>query len=292
MENRLIRRYGLQLLIVAMSLFACLLGHLIASENRATVAKRDGARKELILLRQQNDGRNLSDLPWMLAQLDVDRELVEKIVASRTRPELIIPAAKISSVDEFASNLTGTIKRLTDLAEKFRVVLRGNGYFGFTEILQRGHVNEKVANRDNTELYEIAALLQLLFESSSNDIYFIGIERESTLPTDLSTCRNDFFDASLVPSFRKSMAVDSHIYRIRFRSKTDTFRNFFNALEENLIPVVPHTISVSTPRRSQRTEDGNRSIVVHSHPTEFSIILEWIQIPPMDGDPNPTAKSK
>jgi hypothetical protein len=245
-----------------------------------------------MLLRQENDGRNLEDLPWMLAQLNVDQELIGKVIASYARPELTAAAKKISTVDEFVANLAALNEKIIEQARKFKVVLRGDGYFGFTETLQRGHVSEKIANRDNIELHEIAALLQLLFESSSGDVYFIGIEREGILPVDLSMCRNDFFDAGFVSPIRKTLGVESHIYRLRFRSKTDTFRTFFNALEENMIPVVPHSIIISTPRRNPRLEEGNRSVVVHSRPTEFSIVFEWIHLPPADAVQKPVANSR
>ena len=288
MDNRWIRRCGLQLTIVAMVLLACILVHLMASGNRSIVERRDMARRELVLLRQENDERSLADLPWMLAQLDVDKERRGKIIESRTRPELIVPTTRVYAVDEFIANLAATTERLVNLAQEFGVVLRGDGYFGFSDIMQRGHISEKMAHRDNVEAYEIAALLQLLFESSSGDLYFVGIEREATLPTDLVTCRNDFFDASYVAAIRKGLSVNSHLYRLRFRSKTDTFRNFLNALEDNLMPVVPHNMVIGTPKRTSRRDGGNRSVVVHSGPTEFSIVLEWIHIPSGEEEGNRT----
>ncbi|MDR1436430.1 MAG: hypothetical protein LBI39_04500 [Puniceicoccales bacterium] len=275
------RRYGSLLLIAAMVTFACLLAHLITGGNRSIAGRLEVARRELLLLRKENDGRSLSDLPWLTAQLNADKNVLESIVSIRTRPELSASGGRIGNVGEFADKLTVTFEKLRALAKKFKVALRGDGYFGFTDILQRGHVGEAIANRDYGELLEIAALLQLLFESSSGDLYFIGVERESVLQRDLTTCRNDFFDGTAVPSVRQLLAVDSHIFRLRFRSKTDTFRNFMNAIEDNLMPVVPHNIIISSPKAAQRGATA-QSVVVNSYPAEFSIVMEWVHVPKLE----------
>ncbi|MDR0678859.1 MAG: Amuc_1100 family pilus-like protein [Puniceicoccales bacterium] len=273
------KRHGLAIVAAGLLLLSVCLARDISHGNRKILKQRDKVRQELILLRKENAGRSIADLPALRAYLRECAEEFQAVVAKRGIAPFETPDPERIDREQFLAGVSTVSGQLRDLARERNVVLRGEGYFGFSDVLHRERMSDELIRIGNQEFAEITVLLRTLFQSSAGDLYFIGVERESVLPGDLSSCPNDFFDARPVPTVRPILGRETHLFRFRFRCGTGTFRRFMNALEECVMPVIPHSILVTVPSQSREDSVKNQWLVVDPQPAEFSLVLEWVSLP-------------
>jgi hypothetical protein len=276
------KRYGLVATAVGLLLLLIVLICALSSGNRSLLGQRERVLEQLILLRKENAGRSIADLPALRAYLQQCREDFSKFVAHRGHAEIYydISAQGNISWNQFLANISKVTGQLKDLARERNVLLRDDGYFGFTDVLRRERMSDELICISNRELLEVATLVQMLFQASAGDLYFIGVEREGILPGDLGSCPNDFFDAHSIPTVRPTLGRDTHLFRFRFRCRTGTFRRFLNGLENDMVPAIPHSISVTVPSLGKSGGEKNQWLIADSRPAEFSMVLEWVQLPP------------
>jgi hypothetical protein len=276
------RRHGLAITAVGLSLLSIVLAGNLLKGNQKILKQRDKVQQELILLRKENAGRTIADLPALRTYLQQCAEELQKVMDRRGVAPFETPTPAQGSTDreQFLADIAAVSEQLRSLAKERNVVLRGEGYFGFSDILDRERMSDELIRIGNQELAEIATLLRMLFQSSAGDLYFIGVEREGVLPGDLSSCPNDFFDARSVSTVRPILGRETHLFRFQFRCGTETFRRFMNELEENVISAIPHSILVAVPTPRRENSGRNQWLIVDSQPAEFSLILEWVLLPP------------
>jgi hypothetical protein len=165
-------------------------------------------------------------------------------------------------------------------AEKYRVKLDGD-FFGFSDLLRRGRIPEASFSLFRRQMEELSLLLPLLFSCGNGHLEFESAKRESVQVQDIADRPNDLFDARSAPLLRPVLGRETHLYQLKFRCRTDTFRRFMNALEESLLPAIPRLVQAETPAPRSGADESGRWIVTEPKFSDFTLLVEWVQLLPL-----------
>ncbi|MDR3316573.1 MAG: Amuc_1100 family pilus-like protein [Puniceicoccales bacterium] len=268
------------LAFVALTAAFCCGHRRLRSRNENLKWQCDNAYSELVLLRTRRAMRDEKDLPRLREQLEGYAKKFKAAIGPRQRNELEELAQKPLGPTEFYFNVLESEKDLRALADRHRVALPGKGCFGFSDMVQQGKISNEGISLWQRQLNKINVLVRILYESSSGDLRFLSIARESEDANELSQNPNDLFDGRNVASLRPIFGGETHIFQMKFCCHTATFRKFMNALEEHLLSVVPRSISVKTDHLHSRASELDSLLVVDPRPVEFTVVLEWAELLP------------
>jgi hypothetical protein len=146
--------------------------------------------------------------------------------------------------------------------------------FGFSDFFDK---NEHPLS---TEIYDIhrqkeqlRLILSYLFEARSSYLKIISVER-GDLTHSMYFGNRDVFS----PEIRQVEGTKSYVYRLKFITFTNSFRNFLRALYSNEIPIIFRQISIQ-PNYTFRLAKGNQSQILECLASTFSITVEVLDFP-------------
>jgi hypothetical protein len=262
------------------------LGHFCMRRERLAAACEE-LHGDTVLLRKTYGGRTESDIVALENHIQQCRERFNEAIGSRQREELHMPMPRTPSKAEFYFDLQEESRRLEKLATENNVILMEGRRFGFVDTVREGRMDGDSIKHWLREMGEIRLILEALFTANDQDLRFQCLSRESTSPQELAKSPNDLFDARHVQSLRSALGSETSLYRLQFQCGTGTFRRFMNALEDQLLPVVPRQVHAVTQPSRQRADSYGRWLVVNPQLTDFIVFLEWVHLqPPTGGQPD------
>ncbi|MDR1457562.1 MAG: hypothetical protein LBI47_01790 [Puniceicoccales bacterium] len=120
---------------------------------------------------------------------------------------------------------------------------------------------------------QLRLLISYLLESRTSYLKIISIER-GDLP------HSNYFENSDVfsPDVGQVEGSKSYLYKIKFTTFTDSFRNFLKSLYDNEIPIVFRQISIY-PNYTFKLVKNNPSQILECFASTFSLVVEFLDIP-------------
>ncbi|MDR2628743.1 MAG: hypothetical protein LBC30_02000 [Puniceicoccales bacterium] len=147
--------------------------------------------------------------------------------------------------------------------------------FGFRDFFEK---NEQPLLSEIYDIHrqqeQLRLLISYLLESRTSYLKIISVERED-LPHSNYFENGDIFS----PDVRQVEETRSYLYRIKFTTFTDSFRNFLKSLYENEIPIIFRQISIH-PNYTFKLVKNNPSQILECLASTFSLVIEFLDIPP------------
>jgi hypothetical protein len=254
--------------------------HWMGQRNRAAEEYCEDLYGRLIILQKELNGLRADDLNRLEDHLVLCRKKFQESMGTHRSIRPFAQEKKPAKEADFFLAAGEVQKDLQTLAEQFQVLLPNGPSFGFSDCIRLGSLPDSSLDSLQRQLEETATLLHLLFSYSEGDLQFESIQRESAQKKALASYPTDLFDGRDAPTLRPLLGQETHLYRLKFRCHTGTFRNFLNALEEHLLPAVPRSLSVLTPTTYPGADDRDRWIVVDPQLSSFTLLVEWVQLSP------------
>jgi hypothetical protein len=146
--------------------------------------------------------------------------------------------------------------------------------FGFKDFFEK---NEQPLFSEIYDIHcqqeQLRLLVSYLLESRTSYLKFISIER-GDLPNSKYFENSDVFS----PEVRQVEGSKSYLYKIKFTTFTDSFRNFLKNLYENEIPVILRQISIH-PNYTFKLVKNNPNQILECFASTFSLVVECLDIP-------------
>jgi hypothetical protein len=146
--------------------------------------------------------------------------------------------------------------------------------FGFKDFFER---SEQPLTSEICDIFmqkeHLKLILSYLFEARSSYLKIISVERGDVSHSAYFSS-NDVF----TPEIRQVSGAKSYVYRIKFTTFTNSFRNFLRALYNGEIPVIFRQISVQ-PNHTFKLTRLSPSQVLECLASTFSITMEVLDFP-------------
>ncbi|MDR2779402.1 MAG: hypothetical protein LBB16_03955 [Puniceicoccales bacterium] len=146
--------------------------------------------------------------------------------------------------------------------------------FGFKDFFEK---NEQPLSNEIYDIHrqqeQLKLLLSYLLESRTSYLKIVSVER-SDLPYSNYFENGDVF----LPNVRQIEGNKSYLYKIKFTTFTDSFRNFLRNLYENEIPVIFRQISIH-PNYTLKLTKNNPDQILECLASTFSLVVEFLDIP-------------
>ncbi|MDR1528351.1 MAG: hypothetical protein LBS22_02080 [Puniceicoccales bacterium] len=145
--------------------------------------------------------------------------------------------------------------------------------FGFQDFFEK---NEQPLLSEIYDIHhqqeQLRLLISYLLESRTSYLKIISIER-GDLPHSNYFENSDIFS----PDVRQG-GSKSYLYKIKFTTFTDSFRNFLKSLYENEIPIIFRQISIH-PNYTFKLVKNSPDQILECLASTFSLVIEFLDIP-------------
>jgi hypothetical protein len=146
--------------------------------------------------------------------------------------------------------------------------------FGFRDFFEK---NESPLVAEIYDIHrqqeQLRTVLFHLFEARSSFLKLFSVEREDLSHAAYFESNDVFF-----PDVRHVERAKSYVYRIKFATFTNSFRNFLKALYSNEIPVIFRHIQIQ-PNYTFKLVKNNESQILECLASTFSVTLEILDFP-------------
>ncbi|MDR1413342.1 MAG: hypothetical protein LBI56_00145 [Puniceicoccales bacterium] len=146
--------------------------------------------------------------------------------------------------------------------------------FGFMNTFEK---NERPLFSETVDIHQqkeqLKLLLSYLLKSKSSYLKIISMERGDD-------SQSTYFDSSdvFIPNVRQVASNNSHIYRIKFTTFTNSFRNFLGSLYDNEIPIIIRQITIQ-PNYTFKLVKNNPDQVSECLASTYTLTVEFLDIP-------------
>ncbi|MDR0742404.1 MAG: hypothetical protein LBE98_03000 [Puniceicoccales bacterium] len=146
--------------------------------------------------------------------------------------------------------------------------------FGFKDFFEK---NEQPLLNEIYDIHrqqeQLRLLISYLLETRTSYLKILSIER-GDLPHSNYFENGDIF----FPDVRQVGGIRSYLYKIKFTTFTDSFRNFLKNLYENEIPIIFRQISIH-PNYTFKLVKNNSNQILECLASTFSLVIEFLDIP-------------